>query len=273
MKQASSGNVLSHFGFHTLPFTREIRIEDRYRHPIYDQALQQVFNAVNKRMSAALIAPAGTGKTTVLRALMAQLPESRYRVHYVKVTDLSKRDFCREMATAVGVEPAGNYPTLVRRLQEQFSNDLDVDAVRPVVFLDESHDIRRDVLGVMRILTNFEMDSRLVVCFVLSGQPPLIKLLRHERLVDIAQRLSCYATLRPMSRAEIKGYIEHRCNIAGAETVPFDSGAIEALYEIGRGNLRATDHLALQSLEGVYETNGAIVDASEIAKARKRLWP
>ena len=48
---------------------------------------------------------------------------SRYRVRYVKVTDLCERDLCREIATAAGVAPAGTYPTLVRRLQERFAND------------------------------------------------------------------------------------------------------------------------------------------------------
>ncbi len=269
----STGEVLSHFGFHHLPFTRELPVEQRFPHPIYDQPLQQLLKCVNQRMSAALIAPAGTGKTTLLRTLMARLPEARYRVHYVKVTDLSKRDFCREIATAVGAEPAGNYPTLVRRLQEKFSHDLNTDARRPVVFLDESHDIRRDVLGVLRLLTNFDMDSRLVVSFVLAGQPPLAQLLRHEQLVDIAQRLACYATLRPLSRAEIGDYVQHRCHIAGAQTFPFDQGAIEALYEIGRGNLRATDHLSRQSLELAQQANCPVIDASHVAQARKHLWP
>ena len=73
----------------------------------------------------------------------------------------------------MGAEPAGTYPTLVRRLQERFANDLDVDAVRPVLFLDDSHGMRPEVLSILRILTNFEMDSRLVLSFVLAGQPPL----------------------------------------------------------------------------------------------------
>jgi hypothetical protein len=48
----------------------------------------------------------------------------------------------------------------VRRLQERFANDLDVDAVRPVLFLDDSHGMRPEVLGILRILTNFERQTR-----------------------------------------------------------------------------------------------------------------
>ena len=50
--------------------------------------------------------------------MIARLPEARYRTHYVKVTGLSKRDMCREIACAVGASPAGTYPALVRNLQD-----------------------------------------------------------------------------------------------------------------------------------------------------------
>ncbi len=266
-------DLRSRFGLHSFPFTREIRVEDRFMHEIYERPLKYLFRTVSRRMSAALIAPAGTGKTMLLRALMARLPEARYRVHYVKVTDLSKRDLCREIATAMGVEPAGTYPVLVRRLQERFTNDLDVDCLRPVIFLDDSHGIRVQVLGILRILTNFDMDSRLVVSFVLAGQPPLTRLLRDERLVDVTHRLAHCATIRPLSRPEIGTYLEHRCRIAGATVTPFDSGATEALYEIGRGNLRATDHLAFQALELAFDANCDAVDAEHITAARSLLWP
>jgi hypothetical protein len=101
--------------------------------------------------------------------------------------------------------------------------------------------VRPDVLGLLRILTNFEMDSRLVLSIVLAGQPPLGALLRHERLEDVAQRLNFCVTLRLLSRDETARYIEHRCAIAGAPTCPFAPETTEAISEAGRGNLRATD--------------------------------
>ena len=85
----------------------------------------------------------------LLRSLRAHLSEARYRVHYVKVTDLGKRDLCREIATAVGAKPAGTYPMLVRRLQEDFAQTSGIDGVRTVLVLDEAHDIRPDVLGIL----------------------------------------------------------------------------------------------------------------------------
>ncbi len=265
-------DFISRFGFHTTPFTCEIRVKDHYLNESYKEPLEHLYGAVEKRMSAALIAPAGTGKTSLLRALVARLPETRYRIHYVKVADLSKRDLCREITVAADTDPAGNYPTLVRRLQERFAGSLDIDGLRPVLLLDEAHDIRPEVLGVLRILTNFDMDSRLVVSIVLAGQSPLGKMLRSQKLEDVARRLAHCATLRLLSRAETKTYIQHRCRIVGASKCPFDQGAIEAIYEIGRGNFRATDHLALKSLEIAHKQKCNVGDSSHVTQARSMLW-
>jgi type II secretory pathway predicted ATPase ExeA len=265
-------DFISRFGFSVIPFTCEIRVEEYFTHEIYQHPLDYLTRTVQKRMSAALIAPAGTGKTALLRALKKNLPEARYHVHYVKVTELSKRDLCREIATAVGAEPAGNYPTLVRRLQERFASFVDIDGVRPVVIIDEAHDIRPETLGLFRILTNFEMDNRLVVSLILAGQAPLKKMLQHPKLEDVAHRLAHCASLRLLSRKEINQYVQHRCRIAGPTDRIFDNSAMEALYEIGRGNLRATDHLSLKSIEVAHDNNCNMIDANHVTEARGMLW-
>ncbi len=263
----------SRFGFHAYPFTREIGHQDRFALDDFDEAIEAMLSTLDARMSCALIAPAGTGKTSVLRTVVARLPEARYRTHYVKVTSLSKRDMCREIAHAIGLEPAGTYPTLVRHLQERFNHTAGSEGLRPVLILDEAHDLRPDTLAMVRVLTNFDMDSKLVVSIVLAGQPRLRDVLRRDDLIDVAGRLSHYATLRLLSRDEITRYVEHRCTIAGAVEVPFDKEAVDALYEIGRGNLRATDELARKALEMAHRADHAICGAAHVAQARKLVVP
>ena len=263
----------SRFGFHTTPFSREIAVRDLLHLDFFDEALSALERTVDQRMSAALIAPAGLGKTALLRALRDRLPEARYRVTYVKVTSLSKRDMCREIAAATGVQPAGSYPGLVRNLQEHYAGAMGTDGLRPVLILDEGHDMRPDVLAMLRVLTNFEMDSRLVTSVILTGQTPLRKLLRRDDLQAVARRLAHYATLRPLSRDESVRYIEHRTAVAGGTNVPFDAGAFDAIYEIARGNLRATGRLALKTLEFAHGGGDDVAAATHVVQARKVLWP
>jgi general secretion pathway protein A len=222
-------------------------------------------------MSAALIAPAGAGKTALLRTLRSRLPEARYHVRYVKVTSLSKRDLCREIAATLGLEPAGTYHRLVRLLQEHLDSVSSVDGRRPVLLLDEGHDMRPEVLAILRILTNFDMDSRLVLAVVLAGQPSLARLLERGDLAAIRSRLAHVATLRLLSRAETAQYVEHRLTIAGAKTDLFDERALDAVYEIARGNLRGIDHLCRKALELAALQQATVADTNLVLQARKHL--
>lgn len=65
---------------------------------------------------------------------------------------------------------------------------------------------------------------------------------------DVRQRLAHCGELRLSSRDETMAYVEHRLKIVGCRTVPFDANALEALYEMSRGNMRAVDNLALKAL-------------------------
>ena len=147
------------------------------------------------------------------------------------------------------------------------------DGVRPVLVLDEAHDLRPEVLDMLRILTNFDMDSRLVLSVILAGQPPLRAMLRSDKHESIAKRLTHIASLRLLTRDESNRYVAHRCTIAGAKTVPFDPTSLDGLHEIASGNLRATDQLAAKSLEIAHDAGVSVVDANHIVQARRMLCP
>ncbi|MBT3328001.1 MAG: AAA family ATPase [Gemmatimonadales bacterium] len=262
---------LSPLGFRKTPFTRELSVTERFELPYQEEVAQALAEAVRRRMSAALIAPAGTGKTVTLRMLVSLLPETRYQIRYVKVTGLSKRDLCKEIAAACGLSPTGIYPALVRKLQETFEHTSGADGLRSVILLDEAHDLRPESLAMLRLLTNFQMDSRLVVSLVLAGQPALKTLLGRPEQAAMAGRLAHFASLRLLSREETRSYIVHRCALAGAQNNPIDNDAHEAIFEISRGNLRAIDQLALKSIELAARTGLSAVSTAELIAARNQL--
>ncbi len=193
-------------------------------------------------------------------------------MHYIKVTGLSKRDMCREICMALGAKPAGTYASLVRAIQEHLLNCFDIEGMRPVILVDEAHDMRPSVLAMLRLITNFEYDSRLVVSLILAGQPQLKNLFRQEELEAITKRLSHCSELRLLSRDEARSYLEHRIRIVGANAAfPFDKGACEALFELTRGNIRALDELARKSMEMADQSDSSTVNHNHVLAAREKL--
>jgi general secretion pathway protein A len=186
--------------------------------------------------------------------------------------DLSKRDLCREIAATCGLRPAGSYPELVRRLQDHCDMLCQSQALRCVLMLDEAQSMRPDVIGMVATMTNFEMDSRLVLSILLAGKLSLKKILLTEEHEAVRGRLHHFATLRLLSRDEVFQYIAHRCTVAGAPNVPFDEAAQQAIFEIARGNLRCTDEIALKSLEIAARSAHGVVSAQHVVLARRDLW-
>ena len=266
-------DYLSRFGFNTTPFTKEIPVNHFFSHSMFDEVFHAFVDIIEHRMCAALIAPAGVGKTCILRKLRSHLPEARYRINYIMVSELAKRDMCREISEAIGCRPAGAYNFLIRNLQQHFMQNMDTDGLRSVLIIDESHGMKLEVLSMLKVLCNFEMDSRLVVSIILCGKSPLRNMLSRADMEDVARRFSHYATLRPFTRDETFNYIKHRCAIDGVSSLPFDSGAMDAIFEIARGNMRAIDELSRKSMQVAHENDCDTVDSNHVAEARKYLWP
>lgn len=264
-------DLQAHFSLRKIPFTREISVNDMFEHPQREEIIVNLTRTVEQRMSAALVAPAGYGKTALVRTMRHRLSDVRYRVHYVKGSCLSKRDMCREIAKCLGLAEVGTYPRLLRLVQDSVDTRSHRDGVRTVFILDDAHEMRPQVLGMLKTLTNFDMDSRLVLSILLIGQLPLTKLLRRADLEDIAQRLSWYGVLRALSRDETVSYLKHRCRIAGATREIFDERSRETIYEMCLGNFRATDHLARRALEVAHQANETTVSMNHVIEARSSL--
>ena len=264
--------MIEQFGCAEAPFTREFSTNQRYQLSFMEEEIKALVKVVESRMSGLIIAPAGTGKTSLLREIKKRLPESRYKVHYIKVTALSKPDLCREIARAVGAKPAGTYPALVRSVQAKLEESFTTDCIRPVLIIDEAHDMRSDVLSMLRIITNFEMDSKLVASIILAGQPPLKQKLYEPGLEDIRQRLAHCCELRLLTREESKAYMKHRIKVAGGRKFPFDDEACDAVFEMARGNLRAIDRISYKSMEIGSEKKEGSIGQNIVLASRDQLW-
>jgi hypothetical protein len=110
---------LAAFDFHADLFTHENTASHHLRLPFLDQAFAGRLSAALARMPATLSAPAGTGKTALLRRLCRGVPEARAHAHAhdVNATGRSKRDRRREIAVTCGATPTGSSPMRVRRLR------------------------------------------------------------------------------------------------------------------------------------------------------------
>lgn len=269
--QTPSVDVQAHFGLSGPPFTREIPTRKMWRQPGLDDLVCDLEATVSARDSAAVIAPSGAGKSALIRRLVATLPEARYRVADIKVTSVGNRDLYRSLARALGIEPSGTWPALLEALQAHAHALATTEARRTVLIIDEAQDMRPQVLATLRMLTNFRLDSELLISLILVGDSGLEALLHRPDMEALRSRLACVVRVPLLSRTQTRSYVDHRLDIVGARSRILDDSAVEAVYDFSRGNIRAIDHLCRTALDLAARSTLDTIDAGTITAARKKL--
>lgn len=264
--------MIDHFRLSKRPFTREIECNEHFPMDFLNSQVRELARCVEMRASGLIVAPAGMGKTSILRKLRAELPESQYKVSYLKVTNVSGRDLCREICTAIGAKTAGTYPAMVRSIQERMLQSCSESAIHPVIIFDDAHALRPHGFEALKCISNFEMDSKLAVSFVLAGHSSLKEKLYAPNLEDVRQRIVHCGQLRALSQTESTEYISHRMQIVGAIDRLFSAQATEGIYLASRGNMRGIDNIALKALTHAAEQKSNIVEVSHVIAARNELW-
>ena len=140
---------------------------------------------------------------------------------------------------------------LLHRLERHFIALAQQDQ-QPVVLIDEAQALPADTLEAVRLLTNLETEKRKLLQVVLFGQPELMARLHEKGTRQILTRISFHATLRPLDRAEVATYVQHRLKVAGREEALFTPWAMRALWHASRGLPRLVNIIAAKAMMHAY---------------------
>jgi len=253
------------------PFSREFETHDRFTPPFLDAEVDRLKKTIASRECAVLAGPAGCGKTVVIRTLRDQLPAGRYRLTYLKLAALGARDMCRHVGLGIGLDTRGSMPSFISAFDNHFSKSYNDENQKNVIIFDDAHELRPEAFRLIRVLTNFEMDSRLMLSVILVGQNTLKDKLSAPGMEDVKQRMSYYSEIRLLDCNETREYITHRLCHVGCTNMPFSDESLAVVFDITRGNMRAIDKICGMALRLAQEKKLSIVNPMEIASARSRL--
>lgn len=214
----------------------------------------------------------GTGKTTICRCLLEQVPEN---VDVAMV--LNPKVTATELIATVCDELGVAYPAGCDSIKElvDILNHYLLDAFargrRTVLIIDEAQNLSADVLEQVRLLTNLETATQKLLQIILIGQPELRKLLARDDMRQLSQRVTARYHLEPISRDEADAYIRHRLQICGASNTIFDRRAVDRIHELSGGIPRLINVLCDRSLLGAYVEGNARVDGKIVRKAAREV--
>ncbi len=261
------------YGLSRLPFSREVAHEDLFTSPQLDELHTRLVYLVDTQGIGLLLGEPGSGKSTALRRLRAELHPDQVRPIYVFDTAAGSRDFYRNMALELGIDPAWSRAMTLRAIGAEVGRLVTERKLKVIIVIDEAHRLRPDVLLDLAVLTNFEWDSANRLTLILAGQTALRGTLKLGALEAIAQRITVRYTVRGFDREECSRYLEHRLAAAGCERPLFSQPAVESLYNASGGVMRRIDALAHHALAVAATRRDKIVDIEHIQQAAEETRP
>jgi general secretion pathway protein A len=216
----------------------------------------------------------GTGKTTMIRSLLARRPENA-EIALIVNPVMDAREFmqtvCEELGIALPPDAAGSMKVQVDLLNRHL---LAAHAAgrRVVLVVDEAQNLSRELLEQIRLLTNLETETQKLLQIILIGQPELRQMLSREDLRQLAQRITGRYHLDPLSRAETAAYVRHRLRIAGATQEIFTRGALAELHRVSGGIPRLINIIGDRALLGGFTEDRHRLGAAMVRRAASEVF-
>ena len=251
-----------YFGFKESPFSIAPDPHYLYMTAQHREALAHLVFGLNSEGGCILLTgEVGTGKTTICRCLLEQIPEHAKIALLLnpKVTALELLEtICDEfnISYAINNNSVKSYIDLINT----FLLDAYASNEKTVLIIDEAQNLDDDVLEQLRLLTNLETNQRKLLQIIMLGQPELLDILSQEKMRQLAQRITARYHLDALSKEEIKAYISHRLAIAGQNVQLFPDAVIKKIFQISKGIPRLINVICDRALLGAYVQNKPSVD-------------
>ena len=274
------------YGLKEKPF--EITPDPRflYLSENHKEALAHLTYAVREKKGFTVITgEVGTGKTTIIQALLSRL-NGNTRTAYLFNPQLDSTDFleyiCEDLGLSGQRRSKGEYLTQLHHfLMACYSRNENV-----VLIIDEAQGLDQKVLEEVRLLTNLETPKSKLLQVILMGQPELNNILNRPQCRQLKQRVGLRYNIQPLKKEETKEYIEQRLRIAGAMGPNyFSPKAMNEIYKYSKGIPRLINIVCDNALLLGYATDQKVIGPSVIRevigdmeglsfqKKRRRLVP
>ena len=258
---------LSFFGLEFNPFDKDI--DSKYAYLTNDlKIMNNRLDFLKEHPSIALFTGnAGVGKTFSIRTFLESLNPNLFKCIYISMSSTTVIDFYRQLCFGLGIIPAFRKSDMFKQIQECIINFVKNKKIKVIICVDEAQYLKTDILNDLKMLMNFEMDSKNYFTLILSGQPILNDLLNRNVHEALRQRITISYNFSGITKEELTDYITSRLKLAHGNSEIFTPSAIETIYNSSNGSIRVVNNIITKSLIISSSKCKNVIDSDDILEA------
>lgn len=209
----------------------------------------------------------GTGKTTALRYWKNTLNKSLFKVVYTCLSTLTVNEFIRNLTEELNVESHYKKAANIHAIQDEV-NRLSIEKhITPVFMIDEADHALTGVLNDLKLIFNFDMDSKDRAIVILTGLPNLTNTLNYKSNESLRQRIIMNYRTEGLSKDESKMFVTEKLKATNTSKEIFNENALEAIANAANGSPRMLNKYCNNSLNFANVMNLDYVDGEIAMKA------
>jgi general secretion pathway protein A len=192
------------------------------------------YSIINNQGFVLLTGDVGTGKTTLINALVNSLDKDTI-VAVVSDPKLERLEFFNLIASAFRLKKSFKDKLDFTLYFTQFLKAAYKENKKVLLIIDEAQNISLELLEEIRLLSNIEIPERKLLNIFFVGQSEFNNILMRNECRPLRQRITVTYNIEPLTEVETREYIAHRLKVAGARREIFDKKTIRNIYSFSRG--------------------------------------
>jgi general secretion pathway protein A len=189
----------------------------------------------------------GTGKTTLVHHILRRIGAD-FTVAVVFNTNVDANQLLGIILQEFALNADSNSKVVAIKALTRFLIDLRSRNKRPLLIIDEAQSLSLEALEEIRLLSNLQEGSTMLLQIMLVGQPELKDKLKSPSMASLSQRIAVNYHLKPFEREETEHYIAHRLKTAGGRSDLFTDAAISMVHRMTHGIPRSINILCHAAL-------------------------